>query len=183
MVARAQSEFGRLDVLVNNAGGTPAYDITTASPRLHSKIVELNLLAPLTFSVAANRVMQEQAGGGSIVFISSVAADAPDISAISYAAAKAGLNTLSVGLSKALAPRVRVNTVTVGLVLTPDSGDFYGGVSDEDLARAIPLGRFATPADVASACVFLSDEGSGYITGANLECHGGRPSPWVPTWE
>lgn len=179
VVERAGSEFGRLDVLINNAGGTPASDVTTASPRFHRSIVELNMLAPLTFAVAANRVMQEQEEGGSIVFISSVAAVYPEVEAISYAAAKAGVDTMSVGLAKAFAPKVRVNTVTVGLVATPDSAAFYSGDAEKAVAGEIPMGRMGTPADVAGACLLLCDDRAGYITGANLACHGGRQNPYV----
>lgn len=179
VIERAQSEFGRLDVLINNAGGTPSTDVTTASPRFHRSIVDLNLLAPLTFAVAANRVMQAQSDGGSIVFISSVAATYPEVEAISYAAAKAGVDALSVGLAKALAPRVRVNTVTVGLVATPDSSQFYSEDAEAAVAGQIPMGRMGTPADVAGACLLLCDERAAYITGANLACHGGRQNPYV----
>jgi len=180
VIARARDEFGRLDVLVNNAGGTPGTDIMTASPRFHRSIVDLNMLAPLTFAVEANRVMQEQERGGSIVFISSVASHFPDITTISYAAAKAGLETISVGLAKTFAPRVRVNTVTVGLVDTPDSGEYYTDESGDQVADKIPMQRMATPEDVGDACLMLCDERSSYITGANLACHGGRQNPWTP---
>lgn len=179
VIQRAVAEFGRIDVLINNAGGTPATDVTTASPRFHRSIIELNLLAPLTFAVAANRVMQQQLEGGSIVFISSVAAAYPEVEAISYAAAKAGVDTLSVGLAKALAPKVRVNTVTVGLVATPDSAEFYSDDAEKRVATRIPMGRMGTPADVGTACLLLCDERATYITGANLACHGGRQSPYV----
>jgi NAD(P)-dependent dehydrogenase (short-subunit alcohol dehydrogenase family) len=179
VIARAESEFGRLDVLINNAGGTPATDVTTASPRFHRSIVDLNLLAPLNFAVAANRIMQNQPQGGSIVFISSVAAIYPEVEAISYAAAKAGVDTLSVGLAKALAPKVRVNTVTVGLVATPDSAAFYSEDAEKTVSGHIPMGRMGTPADVAGACLLLCDERAGYVTGANLACHGGRQNPYV----
>ena len=180
VVSRATEEFGRLDVLINNAGGTPVADVTTASPRFHRSIVDLNMLAPLTFSVAANRVMQEQPEGGSIVFISSVAALFPEAEAVSYAAAKAGLDALSTGLAKALAPKVRVNTVTVGLVATPDSAQFYTEDADKNVASRIPMQRMGTPQDVANACLLLCDsERAAFITGANLACHGGRQTPWV----
>lgn len=177
--ARAQTEFGRLDVLINNAGGTPASDVATASPRFHKSIVDLNFLAPLTFSVAANRIMQTQTQGGSIVFISSVAAIYPQVEAISYAASKAAVDTMSVGLAKAFAPRVRVNTVTVGLVATPDSAVFYSESAESALAGEIPMGRMATPEDVAGACLLLCEDRAAYITGANLACHGGRQDPYV----
>jgi len=179
VIERAREAFGRLDVLINNAGGTPVYDTTTTSPKLHRSIVDLNLLAPLTFSVAANRVMQEQPEGGSIVFISSVAAKYPQVEAISYAAAKAGIDALGVGLAKALAPKVRVNTVTVGLVMTPDSAQFYSDDAEAKLSSRIPMGRMGTPDDVAGACLLLCDERARFVTGANLACHGGLQRPII----
>ena len=123
---------------------------------------------------------EEQEQGGSIVFISSVASQFPDVTAISYAAAKAGLDTISVGLAKAFAPRVRVNTVTVGLVATPDSDVFYTGDAAANVADKIPMGRMAEPEDVGAACLLLCDESAAYVTGANLACHGGRQNPWTP---
>ena len=117
--------------------------------------------------------------GGSIVFISSVAAIYPEVEAISYAAAKAGVDALSVGLAKAFAPEVRVNTVTVGLVATPKAAVFYSEDAEALVADQIPMGRMATPADVGGACLLLCDGRAGYITGANLACHGGRQNPYV----
>jgi NAD(P)-dependent dehydrogenase (short-subunit alcohol dehydrogenase family) len=176
-VAAVREHYGRLDILINNAGGTPTSDVTTASPRFHRSIVDLNLLAPMTFSVLANRVMQEQDSGGSILFISSVAAQHPNPETAAYCAAKAGIDTLSAALAQGFAPKVRVNTITVGLVTTPDSGQFYGESGVDSL---IPMGRMGTTRDVADACLLLSDpQRASWITGANLECHGGRKTPWL----
>ena len=153
-------------------------------PRLPATLLTIpfvNLLAPLLVAQAANRVMQEQAQGGSIVLISSVSARFPELEGVSYAAAKAGLDSLGLGLAKALAPRVRVNTVTVGLVATPDSAEFYTDDADKNVASKIPMGRMGTPEDVAGACLLLCDDRASYITGANLACHGGRQTPWTPS--
>jgi NAD(P)-dependent dehydrogenase (short-subunit alcohol dehydrogenase family) len=176
LVDTTVGRFGRLDVLVNNAGGTPPADPLTASPRFHAAVIGLNLVAPLQCAIAAYHRMREQDGGGSILFISSVAGWVPDPIAPSYAAAKAGLPTLTMALAQAFAPSVRVNCIAVGIVATEQQDLFY----PPDAAAGIPMGRMATPEDVGDACLLLSDrELAGYITGAELGCHGGRPMPWL----
>src|SRR5690606_12671136 len=100
------ARFGRLDVLVNNAGGAPWADSATASPRFNERIVALNLLAPLTVSQAAYRVMRDQEGGGAIVNIASVSGVRPSPGAAAYAAAKAGLLSLTRTLAVEWAPEV-----------------------------------------------------------------------------
>jgi len=167
----------RLDVLINNAGGTAPSDTKTASPRFHSAIVDLNLVAPLNFSVAAYHAMEKQEGGGSILFISSVAADVPDPISPAYAAAKAGIANLCSSLAMDFAPKVRVNAITVGLILTENSEAFYGPGGSR-VVNDIPLGRLGTPEDIGDACLLLSEPRyAGWITGANLACHGGLMVP------
>ncbi|UDY22260.1 SDR family oxidoreductase [Nocardioides sp. Kera G14] len=173
-------EFGRLDILVNNAGGAPPAPAATASPRLHAKVVELNLLAPLLISQAANRVMQGQEYGGAIVNISSVSALRPSPGTAAYGAAKAGLDSLTRSLAVEWAPRVRVNAINVGMVAPADDEDsgHYGG--PEGLARiagTVPLGRLATPADVGGTVAFLASPLSAYVTGSTIELHGGGEAP------
>ena len=121
MVDGIVAAHGRLDVLVNNAGGAPSADAATASPRFHEKIVGLNLLSPLLVSQAANAVMQAQDGGGAIVNISSVSAPRPAPTIAAYGAAKAGLDSLTMSLAMEWGPKVRVNAIDVGLL--PDRAD------------------------------------------------------------
>src|SRR4051812_24223570 len=136
----------RLDILVNNAGGAPAADAATASPRFHDKIVGLNLLAPLVCAQAANAVMREQDSGGAIVNISSISASRPAPTIAAYAAAKAGLDSLTGSLAMEWAPKVRVNSVEVGLCRTEATDDHYGDdASVATIERTIPLGRMASP--------------------------------------
>jgi NAD(P)-dependent dehydrogenase (short-subunit alcohol dehydrogenase family) len=171
-------QHGRLDVVVNNAGGSPPADAATASPRFTEKIVALNLLAPLLVAQAANRVMQGQPTGGCILNISSISGLRPSPGTAAYGAAKAGLLSATRSLAQEWAPKVRVNAVSAGLVLTGDSHAHYGG--DESIARiaaTIPLGRFGEPADVAAACLFLASPLAAFVTGANLEVHGGGERP------
>ena len=149
--------FGRLDVLVNNAGGAPYAEAATASPRFSEAIIRLNLIAPLNFSQAANRVMQRQRSGGSIINIASVSTLRPSPGTAAYGAAKAGLVNLGTSLAVEWAPKVRVNALVVGLTQTEQSHLHYG---DEDgiaaVGATIPLGRMAVPKDIGNACLFLA---------------------------
>ena len=114
VIELAIERFGRLDVLVNNAGGAPPADAATASPRFSEAILRLNLIAPLNFSQKANAVMQKQDEGGVILNIASVSALRPSPGAAAYGAAKAGLLSLTQTLAVEWAPKVRVNAVTAG---------------------------------------------------------------------
>ena len=169
---------GRLDVLVNNAGGAPATDAATASPRFHDKIVGLNLLSPLLVSQAANAVMQQQETGGAIVNISSVSAHRASPTVAAYGAAKAGLDSLTRSLAMEWAPKVRVNAVDVGLCRTENTDDHYGG--DDRVAvieKTIPLGRMARPVEVGHVAVFLASDLASYVSGARVGCDGGGEPP------
>lgn len=178
LVATIAERYGRLDVVVNNAGGSPSAEAATASPRFSEAIVRLNLLAPLFVAQAAYRVMEGQAGGGSIVNIASVSGVRPTPGTVAYGAAKAGLLNLTQTLAVEWGPTVRVNAVVAGMVLTDDAWPAYGG--EEGVARVvatIPLGRMADPDDVAGACLFLASPLAAYVSGAALEVHGGGEPP------
>lgn len=172
LIAAVAEQCGGLDVLVNNAGGSPPADSATASAKFTQKIVTLNLLAPLWLAQAAHGAME---GSGVILNIGSVSAlrAAPTVAA--YGAAKAGVLNLTKTLALEWAPGIRVNSVTPGLVATADS---IGHYPDPDAITAtIPMGRFATPQDVANACVWLASEQASYVTGADLVLDGGGDWP------
>jgi NAD(P)-dependent dehydrogenase (short-subunit alcohol dehydrogenase family) len=178
LVATVVERFGRLDVVVNNAGGSPPADAATASPRFSTSIVALNLLAPLHVAQAANAVMQEQEAGGAIVNIGSVSGLRPSPGTAAYGAAKAGLVNLTATLAVEWAPKVRVNCVSAGMVRTEQSDLHYGDESGvAAVAATVPLGRMAEPEDVAEACLFLASPAASYISGANLVLHGGGERP------
>ncbi len=172
------ARHGRLDVAVNNAGGAPYAEAATASPRFSTAIVTLNLLAPLFVAQRANQVMQGQDDGGCIINIASISGLRPSPGAAAYGAAKAGLINLTQTLAMEWAPKVRVNCVSAGMVLTETAHLFYGddaGVAA--VAGTVPLGRLADPLDIGNLCVFLSSPLAGYVSGANLVAHGGGERP------
>jgi NAD(P)-dependent dehydrogenase (short-subunit alcohol dehydrogenase family) len=172
------ASLDRLDVLVNNAGGAPASDAATASPRFHEKVVALNLLAPLVCAQAANAVMQHQDSGGAIVNISSVAARRPAPTIAAYAAAKAGLDSLTASLAMEWAPKVRVNGIDVGLCRTDQTRDHYGDdTAAAAIERTVPLGRMARPEEVGNVVAFLASDLASYVSGATVACHGGGEPP------
>lgn len=173
----AVERFGRLDVLVNNAGGSPDADAATVSPRFVEKIVALNLLAPFSMAQAANRIMREQRTGGSIVNIGSVSAHHPQPGTAAYSAAKAGLLALTRALALEWAPRVRVNHITTGPVRTESAASAYGADEGAALAGVIPMHRMAAPDDVAHACLYLAGDLARYVNGADLAVHGGGEVP------
>jgi NAD(P)-dependent dehydrogenase (short-subunit alcohol dehydrogenase family) len=175
----AVGRWGRLDVLVNNAGGSPEADAATASPRFATSIVTLNLLAPLFCAQAANAVMQGQAEGGSIINIGSVSGIRPSPGTSAYGAAKAGLINLTQTLAVEWAPKVRVNCISAGLMAKDEVDEHYGGAEGlAAVAATVPLGRFGTPDDIAPICLFLaSPELSGYVSGSNLVVNGGGEWP------
>jgi NAD(P)-dependent dehydrogenase (short-subunit alcohol dehydrogenase family) len=182
LVEEAVRRFGRLDVVVNNAGGGPSVPAAEASANLVTSVVRLNLLAPFFVAQAANAVMQKQTGGGLIINIGSVSATDPVPGTAAYAAAKAGLSVLTRALAVEWAPLVRVVEVMAGLVRTEENEHHYG---DErklaDVAATVPLGRMATPDDIADACLLLCSPLAGYLTGTTLRVDGGGQLPAFTT--
>jgi NAD(P)-dependent dehydrogenase (short-subunit alcohol dehydrogenase family) len=169
---------GRLDVWVNNAGGSPRVEAAAASPRFSAAVMALNLLGPLHCAQSANAVMQQQAGGGVIINIGSVSALRPSPGTAAYAAAKAGLLSLTRTLAVEWAPRVRVNAVTAGMVETEQAHLHYGDADGvARVAATVPLGRLARPGDVADACLYLASPLAGYVSGADILVHGGDETP------
>ncbi|MCW2600212.1 MAG: Short chain dehydrogenase [Frankiales bacterium] len=172
LVADVLAHEGGLDVVVNNAGGSPSALVAGSSPRFAERIVALNLLAPLYVARAAQAVMTS----GVILNIGSVAAVRPAPGTAAYAAAKAGLTVLTRALALEWAPSVRVNQVTVGLLHTERTAETYG----EDVGpveSTVPMGRLASVSDVAAACLMLASPALSYVTGADLFVDGGGEVP------
>ena len=178
VIVFATQRFGRLDVLVNNAGGSPAAPAATASPRFSEAILRLNLIAPLQLAQQANAIMQNQPEGGLIVNIASVSALRPSPGTAAYGAAKAGLLSLTQTLAVEWAPKVRVNAVTAGMI-APSSQAFTTARARRAPGSPPPFrsAASATPRDVGDACLFLASPLAAYVTGASLLVHGGGEKP------
>lgn len=169
---------GRLDVLVNNAGGAPPAETATASPRFTERVVALNLLSAMYCAQRANHHMQSSAEGGAIVNVASVAGLRPAPTVAAYGAAKAGLLSFTATVGQEWLPRVRVNAVTCGMVRTEQAELHYGDTAGIARVEAtIPAGRLALPADIGDICVWLASPLASYVSGANVVAHGGGDRP------
>ena len=177
-IAEIMQRHGRLDVLVNNAGGGPPVRAAKATPSLHESVIRLNLISPLNFAQAANVVMQKQEQGGVILFIGSICVLRPAPGTAAYSASKAGVAMLAWGLAQEWAPQVRVMTVSPGLIHTPQSDVHYGGKDvTAAIAETIPMRRMGTVEDIANGCLMLAAPEMAYATGTNLYMHGGGEPP------
>ena len=170
----AAGELGTLSGVVNNAGATLHLgDLADTPPDVVRRVVELNLTAAI---LVARRAAIDLVEGGVIVNVSSGAATlGSPHEYVHYAAAKAGVDALTLGLGSELAPRgIRVNGVAPGLILT----DIHAGAGDPDrparMAPHVPLGRAGTPEEVAEAIAWLLSDACPYVTGATLRVAGGR---------
>jgi NAD(P)-dependent dehydrogenase (short-subunit alcohol dehydrogenase family) len=178
VIAATTERFGRLDVLVNNAGGSPPADTATASPKFSTAIIALNLVAPLVFAQRANAVMQEQPEGGVIINIASVSGTRANPEAAAYGAAKAGLLNVTETLGVVFAPKVRVVGVIAGMIVTEQAHLFYG--DDAGIAAVgatVPVGRMADPSDIGDTCLFLASSLARYVTATSITVHGGGENP------
>jgi NAD(P)-dependent dehydrogenase (short-subunit alcohol dehydrogenase family) len=173
LIETVVERHGRLDVVINNAGGSPYALAADASPRLHAKVIELNLTAPLHVAQRAYRVMSGQPAGGSIVMIGSVSGVRPSPGTAAYGAAKAGLHHLAACLAAEWAPKVRVNTVIAGLVDTGSASE--QGAQDTQDAQSAHYGDAGTRAAIGATIPAgrLAVPQAAYITGAALQVHGG----------
>jgi len=178
VVAAALERCGRIDALVNNAGGSPEVAAADASPRFHESIIRLNLMAPLHFSQAVNAVMQRQESGGVIVNISSASGVRPSPGTAAYGAAKAGLIQLSLCLAHEWGPKVRVVPVVAGLIATEQAHLHYGddaGIAS--VGSTIAMRRMGRPDDIGDACVFLASPLARWISGGPVYVDGGGEGP------
>lgn len=167
------ARLGRLDILVNNAGIAPlSPSLESVSESLFDKTIEVNLKGPFRLMAVAGARMAA-AGGGSIINISSIGAVRPSPPEAMYAAAKNGLNALTMAFAQEYAPHVRVNCVMPGAFATDMSEDW-----DEDFVGKIvdrlPSGRLGRPDEVAGMVVHLAGDSAGYTTGAVIPVDGGR---------
>ncbi|MDQ7903728.1 SDR family oxidoreductase [Phytohabitans sp. ZYX-F-186] len=170
----AYETFGRVDVLVNNAGMSPVYDnVAEVSEELYDKVLAVNLKGPFRLTALVGTRMAA-GDGGSIVFVSSVSSVRGGHGAIPYAAAKAGVNSLAVQFAHEFGPKVRVNCVMPGAFLT----DIAKHWDPDEFARnsqRYALRRGAQPDEIMGTILYLAGDASSYTTGAVIEVHGGHP--------
>lgn len=168
----AYAEFGKIDILVNNAGMSPLYpSVDQVSEALYDKVLDINLKGP--FRLSANIGTRMAAGhGGAILNISSIGSIRPTAAILPYAAAKAGLNSLTEGLAQTFAPKVRVNAIMCGTfrtdiskAWTPEMVDFF--------KTQTALGRVAESHEIVGAALYLVSDAASYTTGALLRLDGG----------
>jgi NAD(P)-dependent dehydrogenase (short-subunit alcohol dehydrogenase family) len=172
LVEAAYDHFGRVDVLVNNAGMSPVYDQPAdVSEELWDKVVGVNLKGPFRLTALVGRRMAE-GDGGSVIMVSSTGSIRPNATILPYAAAKAGLNSLAEGFAQALGPRVRVNTIMAGPFYTDASKAW---ASDRSTPTGSALRRVGEPDEVVGAALYLASDASSYTTSATLRVDGGLP--------
>jgi NAD(P)-dependent dehydrogenase (short-subunit alcohol dehydrogenase family) len=177
VVDAAVDEFGRLDVLVNNAGGQPPADTATVSARFIKSIIDINLTGPMIFAQKAFKAIEKTAGTGCIINISSQTSlpGGGGGTLAPYGAAKAGLNHMTRSLGQAWGRKVRVNCVSLGWVET----EALAGLllqepgQRERYSADIPVGRMGTPEEIGGICVFLASPAAAYINGATVWADGG----------
>ena len=182
VIAKAVEHFGRLDVLINNAGGSPNVPAADASPRFVEAIVNLNLLAPLWCAQSAHKVMAVQEDGGSIVNISSVSGMRPSPGCLGLRRGQGRPHQPDGDPGRRVGARWSGSTASPPGCSTPAPATTSTAAPRAWSGRPppCPVGRMGTPADVAEACLYLSSDAASYVTGANLVVHGGGEPPPYP---
>lgn len=169
----ALSSFGRIDVLVNNAGGNFGARLETLSPNAWNATVEANLSGAFHCATACLDAFERQ-GGGVVLNVGSVSANHAHPLRGAYAAAKAGVASLTRTMAWEWADRgIRVNCIEPGAILTTSSRFAAEGDILERVERYIAIGRVGRPEEIAGACLFLCSDAASYITGAVLPVAGG----------
>jgi 7-alpha-hydroxysteroid dehydrogenase len=179
LVAAAVAEFGRLDVLINNAGGTGPRPALATSERFFENALRFNVTSPFLLTCLAVPEMLKS-GGGAVVNISSRSSDMVQTAFVAYAAGKAALNMVTRNLAAELAPKVRVNAISVGGV---DTEALAVVLKDERARRAFeagtPMGRPGTVEDIAACALYLASPAAGWVTGKVFQIDGGAEAPAI----
>lgn len=169
----AAFEFGPVRILVNNAGMSPLYpSLDEVSEELFDKVVDVNLKGPFRLCVLIGQRMRDE-GGGSIINVSSIGARFPQATDIPYAAAKAGLESVTMGFANALRPTVRVNTIAVGPFLTDISKAWDVEGFEAWATQRYPLQRLGRPEEIVGTALYLASDQSSFTTGATITVDGG----------
>lgn len=173
MVERVMAHFGRIDVLINNAGMSPLYpSLDQISEELFDKVIGVNLKGPFRLSAVVGKHMKQQ-GSGTIINISSTASVSASPGAEPYGAAKAGLNAITRSFAYALGPEVRVNCIMAGPFLTDVSKAWDMEAFNARAKNTIPLKRGGNPNEIVGAALYLASDHASFTTGAILAVDGG----------
>jgi 7-alpha-hydroxysteroid dehydrogenase len=180
LVATTVDELGRIDVLVNNAGGTMPRAALQTGEQFFETALRFNATSAFLLTKLAARRMVDTAGEGAVVNISSRSSDMVQTAFVAYGAAKAALNMMTRNIAAELAPRVRVNAISVGGVATKS---LEVVLTDDDLRHQFeantPMRRPGTPEDIACAALYLASPASSWVTGKIIQVDGGTEAPSI----
>jgi len=174
LVEAAYRHFGKVDILVNNAGMSPLYaSLVEVSEALWDKVLAVNLKGPFRLSALIGSRMAA-GDGGSIINISSIAAMRPTPIETPYAAAKAGLNALTVAFAQAYGPKVRVNCIQAGPFLTDISKAWDMPAATKRFEALLAMKRAGEPHEIVGAALYFASDASSFTSGAVLRIDGGQ---------
>tara|TARA_B110000003_G_scaffold275847_1_gene319751 strand:+ start:5562 stop:6317 length:756 start_codon:yes stop_codon:yes gene_type:complete len=173
LVDAAYERFGKVDILINNAGMSPFYEkVSDVTEALFQKVIDVNLRGPYRLMALIGEKMME-GDGGSIINISSTASQNPTPNAEPYGAAKSGLNNLSRSFAYAFGPKVRVNSIAAGPFLTDISNAWDMEQFEERAKDRIALQRGGQPDEIVGAVLFLAGDAGSFTTGGVIRVDGG----------
>jgi 7-alpha-hydroxysteroid dehydrogenase len=175
VVSQTMEEFGRVDVLVNNAGGSPPMPALRTSEKMFEAALRFNVTTAFLMSRLVIPQMQERQGGA-IVNITSAAGRMPQANFVAYGTAKAALSFMTRQLAAEFAPSVRVNAIAVGATATSALLPFLNDETRAAMEQRTPMRRLGTVEDIAIAVLYLASAASSWVTGKVLEVDGGTES-------
>jgi len=176
MIAVVMQHYGRMDVLVNNAGICPFIEVLELTPEQWQRSLDVNLTGPFQCTQIFAKRMIEMKRPGCVIFITSLADTMTGPKQVDYAASKSGLRMLMAGMATALGPHgITSNAVAPGHVNTPLTEHWWGTPQGQaSIPQIIPLGRLGTPEDIGNACVYLASPEASYVNGITLRVDGGN---------
>lgn len=176
LIAKAVERFGRLDIMVNNAGICPIVPFLDVTEETYDQVLDVNLKGAFFGTQAAGRQMIEQGGGGVIIIMSSINSGLANPNVAPYAISKGGMNQITGTAAVAFAPHnIRVAGVGPGTVMSEMvAGDFVNSAGHKAIMMRTPMGRYGEPKEIASVVAFLASEDASFITGETVYPDGGR---------
>lgn len=176
LVDKAVEHFGRLDIMVNNAGIAPVVDFLDVTEEMLSRVLDVNLKGAFYGTQAAGRQMIKQGGGGVIINMSSINSGLANPNVAPYAISKGGMNQVTSTAAVAFAPHgIRVVGVGPGTIMTDMvAGAFMNSAGNHAILSRTPLGRYGQASEIAAVVAFLASDDASYITGETVYVDGGR---------